>query len=150
MWGGRGGSGGQTNSYGKEHEDWRKTLRVCVCWGWGGGGVHQPRFYKHALGNSISVNFHIPDIPSHAFPVSVGLAVPELLHHKGFHSAFHIVPPALAQTHPYLEVEGRESQMMTQRLLLPRGILTTSVFMCRDVCVNAYYERVNVYIISLN
>ena len=49
---------------------------------------------------------------------------------------FHVLPPALSQTHPYLEVRGRESQMMTQRLLLPRGILSTSVCVCVCVCVS--------------
>lgn len=59
---------------------------------------------------------------------------------RGGSSAFHILPCALLQSHPYLEVRGRESQMMTQRFLLQWESLPTSVFFfcpclsCRHHC----------------
>lgn len=73
-----------------------------------------------------------PDIPSCTFPVSVRLQTSDIMRGST------LCLPVLSQTHPYLEVRGRESQMMTQRLLLPRGTLSTSgllVSVCTCLCM---------------
>ena len=115
---------------------WVHTRRVCVCWD----------FYKHACGHSFSVILAFPTFLPVNFQSAWGSLFQSSDIMRGFHSAFHVLPPALSQSHPYLEVRGRESQMMTQRLLLPRGILSTSVLcvcMCVRVCVCV--SIINVY-----